>query len=379
MMKSLSGINGFGQSRGAIREKPGASPFRFMMSTLIICPACQTRYEIAAVLPPEGRKVRCSKCNHVWQATAVGPEREPAVQAPRAPQPPLPPQMAPAPQAPQAWQSEGGAAPAAVNPAFRGFAGIMRQPQEPPAPPVPPMPPAAQAPEPEPGLPERPVEPPVKDADFDVGSDSEADIIDFDVDMPAPRLNGPAASFPAIGPDRPVPAFEEFAFGSMSDAALGAEPASVSSSGEERKSHSSTAKGWGLLALLVAILAGFFLLAPRSVVSMLPGAARLYAAAGMPVNLRGLAFQGVHYSWNTDSGQPALRVEGEIVNVTSGSVDVPAVVIALQDAAGKELSQLTTKAQGEQLAAGEHTPFVADIPSSPETVRSVKVHFVKAE
>ncbi|MGZ5916883.1 MAG: hypothetical protein ACXWJ4_06105, partial [Methyloceanibacter sp.] len=60
-------------------------------------------------------------------------------------------------------------------------------------------------------------------------------------------------------------------------------------------------------------------------------------------------------------------------------VDVPAVVIGLEDASGKEISQLTTKAQGKQLAAGEHTAFVADIPSPPETVRSVKVHFTKAE
>jgi predicted Zn finger-like uncharacterized protein len=350
-----------------------------MMSTLIICPACQTRYEIAAVLPPEGRKVRCSKCNHVWQATAVGPVQEPAQQALSAPQPPLPPQMAPAPQAPQASQSEARAAPAAVNPAFRGFAGIMRPAHEPPALSVPPMAPAAQAPEPEPGLPERPAEPMVRDAEFDIGSDFEADIIDFDVDAPAPRLNGPGDSFPAIATESQVPAFEEFTFGSMSDAATGAEPANASLGEEERKPRSFATKGWGLLALLVAILAGFFLLAPRSVVSMLPGAARLYAAAGMPVNLRGLAFEGVHYSWNTDGGQAALRVEGEIVNVTSGSVDVPAVVIGLHDSAGKELSQLTTKAQGEQLAAGEHTPFMADIPSPPETVRSVKVHFTKAE
>jgi predicted Zn finger-like uncharacterized protein len=345
-----------------------------MMSTLIICPACQTRYEIAAVLPPEGRKVRCSKCNHVWQATAVGAEQEPSQQqSPSVLMPPLPPQLAPAPQAPQASQSE---APAAVNPAFRGFAGIMRPAQEPP---VPPMAPAAQAPEPEPGLSERPAEPMVRDAEFNIGSDFEADMINFDVDAPAPRLNGPGDSFPAIATERPVPAFEEFTFGSMSHAAMGAEPANASPGEEERKPRSFATKGWGLLALFVAILAGFFLLAPRSVVSMLPGAARLYAAAGMPVNLRGLAFEGVHYSWNTDGGQPALRVEGEIVNITSSGVDVPAVVIGLEDAAGKEISQLTTKAQGKQLAAGEHTSFVADIPSPPETVRSVKVHFTKAE
>ena len=38
------------------------------MATLIICPACGTRYQIKAAFPPEGRKVRCAKCSHVWQA-----------------------------------------------------------------------------------------------------------------------------------------------------------------------------------------------------------------------------------------------------------------------------------------------------------------------
>ena len=44
------------------------------MATLIICPVCETRYEVKAAFPPEGRKVRCSKCGHVWQAQPVVPE-----------------------------------------------------------------------------------------------------------------------------------------------------------------------------------------------------------------------------------------------------------------------------------------------------------------
>jgi hypothetical protein len=99
----------------------------------------------------------------------------------------------------------------------------------------------------------------------------------------------------------------------------------------------------------------------------------------MPVNTRGLAFENVRYSWNTDSGQPVLKVEGEIVNVTSGSVDVPTVVIGLRDGAGKELSLWTANAEGQQLAAGEHVGFAAEIPSPPDTVRSLKLHFAKAE
>ena len=35
---------------------------------IIECPACVTRYDIKAELPPEGRTVRCAKCGSVWRA-----------------------------------------------------------------------------------------------------------------------------------------------------------------------------------------------------------------------------------------------------------------------------------------------------------------------
>src|SRR5262245_34304535 len=35
---------------------------------IIECPACTTRYDIKAQLPPEGRSVRCAKCGNVWRA-----------------------------------------------------------------------------------------------------------------------------------------------------------------------------------------------------------------------------------------------------------------------------------------------------------------------
>ena len=41
---------------------------------IIECPACNTRYDIKVELPPEGRTVRCAKCEHVWRATAIEEE-----------------------------------------------------------------------------------------------------------------------------------------------------------------------------------------------------------------------------------------------------------------------------------------------------------------
>ena len=41
---------------------------------IIECPACSTRYDIKVELPPDGRTVRCAKCEHVWRATAIEEE-----------------------------------------------------------------------------------------------------------------------------------------------------------------------------------------------------------------------------------------------------------------------------------------------------------------
>ncbi len=41
---------------------------------IIECPACSTRYDIKAQLPPEGRTVRCAKCSAVWRAMPLSEE-----------------------------------------------------------------------------------------------------------------------------------------------------------------------------------------------------------------------------------------------------------------------------------------------------------------
>lgn len=48
---------------------------------ILTCPQCATRYQTdAAKFPPEGRKVRCAKCSHVWHQDAAAPEPEPGIE-----------------------------------------------------------------------------------------------------------------------------------------------------------------------------------------------------------------------------------------------------------------------------------------------------------
>jgi hypothetical protein len=146
-----------------------------------------------------------------------------------------------------------------------------------------------------------------------------------------------------------------------------------------RKKPPVVAIGWAMLALLVAIVVGLLVMAPSTVMSILPGASRLYGLFGMPVGSQGLAFQGVRYGWTSDGGQSVLEVQGDVVNTTGAAMDVPTVVIALRDESGAEISEWTTEVGEPELAAGEHAPFLRQIPSPPSNVRSVKVRFAKAD
>src|SRR5438105_8345665 len=52
---------------------------------IITCPQCETRYTAdAASFSASGRKVRCSKCGHLWHQAAPEPEPVLAPEAPAA-------------------------------------------------------------------------------------------------------------------------------------------------------------------------------------------------------------------------------------------------------------------------------------------------------
>jgi predicted Zn finger-like uncharacterized protein len=358
------------------------------MATLIICPVCDTRYETKAVFPPEGRKVRCSKCSHVWQAQPVAAPEPPPPMAPR-PQPQ--PQPAPAARPPQPPPAAPPPAPA-VNVGMRGFAGIATPSPEPRFPPPPSDAalaaqvaainaeamadaPVAAPPEKRGGIFARlsgrspaPPPPPPQDAVMGDASMSDASMGDTGM-MDASMGNGMADASMEAG---------------LSDADLGIDPALAAQALPDegrgpRRLPSAVTIGWLVLALIVGGVIGTLVLAPSTVMSVLPGAARLYALFGMPVGSGGLAFEGVRYGWTNDGGQNVLEVQGDVVNLTSSPVDVPTVVIALQDESGSEISEWTTEIGEDELAAGGHAPFLRQIPSPPSNVRSVKVRFAKAE
>jgi hypothetical protein len=214
---------------------------------------------------------------------------------------------------------------------------------------------------------------PPPDATFGDASMADASFGDTETSFPASMSNGLGdASMGDAGMDAGM------------DAGLGYDPALAEQAlpGEEigpRRVPSVVTIGWLALGLIVAAVLGTLVFAPSTVTSILPGASRLYALFGASSSAQGLTFEGVRYGWTSEGGQTVLEVQGDVVNTTGAPVDVPTVVIALRDESGEEISEWTTEVGEEQLAGGEHAPFLRQIPAPPSNVRSVKVRFAKAD
>jgi hypothetical protein len=235
-------------------------------------------------------------------------------------------------------------------PAAKGgglFGKLMGRSKSEPAPPPPPPPEMAPPPDmaPSPNM-----APPLGDASFEDAS--------FDTGYPEDE----GADAALADPDLVAAAFGE----------------SPPKAKKARKPMPIVAIGWGILALIVAIVVGLFTLAPATTVSLLPGAAKVYSMLGMPVGSQGLEFEGVRYGWTNDGSQTVLEVQGNVRNTSSATMAVPTVVIALRDENGEEISEWQTEVGSAELAAGEEAPFLRQIPSPPSNVRSLKVRFAKA-
>jgi len=129
-----------------------------------------------------------------------------------------------------------------------------------------------------------------------------------------------------------------------------------------------------VIVLLLAVNAS--LLGWRyDVVRAMPQTASLYAAVGMPVNLRGLAFVDVKTTKEMHDGVPVLLVQGTISNVSRQPHDVGRLRFAMRNGAGREIYTWTTLPGRSVLAPGESLPFQTRLASPPSEGREVVVRF----
>ena len=117
--------------------------------------------------------------------------------------------------------------------------------------------------------------------------------------------------------------------------------------------------------------------ARSEVVRFFPQTASLFAAVGLPVNLRNLRFENMRISKEVQEGLSSLVVEGTIVSVTSRPSEVPRLRFAARDAAGQEVYTWTAMPSRSILGPGEKLDFRSRFVS--DNAVDVMVRFVNAQ
>jgi len=286
----------------------------------IVCPSCASEYMIdPARIGAEGRTVRCASCRGTWFV------------------PPLA-QAAPAP----------GEAPLGPEPSMPDVPALD--------PPAAAMPPEATPPQSAP--------PQAPEAETPVAAEPTQEMTSPTVrDEAQPASDGEDAEQAA----RPAADTSPQAFFAQRRAQLARLAA------EPRPRRRWALAPWLLAACLV--LAAGVLWQRGRVVERLPQTARLYAAIGLPVNLRGLELRGVRSELVTVAPESFLVVEGEIANITGRPAGVPPIEIAVRGGEGQMLYTWSNDAPRQTLEPGESTRFRARLASPPAEARQVLVHF----
>ncbi len=403
-------------------------------SFILECPECETRYEIPTPIPEGGRKVRCAKCTHVWDA-------QPGDEIPKSdlleaedievvfadPAAAAESQAGPEPESQPEPEAESGTEPES-QPEPEAESGTEPESQPEPEAESGTEPDGEPDPETEPG-PEteseaEPVAPPEIDSESEtryaeeLASAFEAvaepapaaeqetladDTGEDTADVPEPEpvdASEPDSVAAFYGEESATPDPEEPASDTAPEQELqeepepeavqdaeyavdeGAEPEKIVVGKARRRrapvGAGAIAAGWGMLCLAVFGL-GYLATSQRvAVVRALPGTAWVYASLGLPVNVRGLDFRSVDYTWETEAGRVVLQVHGDIVNITGQELHVPSVIFALRDENETEVYQWEDEVLHEPLAGGDRATFAIRIPTPPKSIKSVQVRFAKA-
>jgi predicted Zn finger-like uncharacterized protein len=300
---------------------------------LIVCPTCATSYDVElASLQPDGRQVRCVRCRTVWRAAPSHADMLLAAAAAIAP----------------AGDDAPVPAGAFADEPFLQPAGHGDRAETP-----------ADAADPAPAADDMTV------ATDDLGSPVEVDappIAPTDLDAGRPPIEIDAE--PATEQDaEPLEDIETYA------------------ARRQRRGFRRPSLRWplsnlqsGILALLIAdaVVIGW----RGDFVRIFPQTASFYATLGLPVNLRGLAFDGVATTTEQHEGVPILVVEGSVVNDSRRLADVPRLKFVVRNAAHEEIYSWTAVPPRAALPPGEAVAFRSRLASPPPDGRDILVRFV---
>ena len=133
---------------------------------------------------------------------------------------------------------------------------------------------------------------------------------------------------------------------------------------------------WTAIILVLVVFDLALVGARTAVVRALPQTASLFAAIGLPVNLRHLQFEQVSISKEAQDGVATLIVQGAIVSEAGKPVAVPRLRFAARNAAGQEVYAWTTPPPLSILEPGARTEFRSQVATPPVEAHDVMVRFL---
>jgi hypothetical protein len=148
---------------------------------------------------------------------------------------------------------------------------------------------------------------------------------------------------------------------------------------QARRRQARRSSRWTALILVLFAFNVALIGARSEVVRFFPQTASLFAAVGLPVNLRNLKFENMRISKEAQEGLSSLVVEGTIVSIGNRTVEVPRLRFAARDTAAQEVYAWTALPGRSILGPGEKLDFRSRFVSPPETAVDVIVRFAGAQ
>jgi predicted Zn finger-like uncharacterized protein len=327
---------------------------------LIVCPSCATSYMIdPASVGPAGRAVRCARCKTTW--FAGGPKDAPSVssfvdgviaeaeaETAATHQTPAPPKSADKPAEPPPAPTAGSAPPEADD------SGTAPPETFPPAPDSEPAPPAFE------------------EASHNTDLVPRADVVPEPV-APEPVAISDAPSL--------VPPIEHVVHAAAAAADAETDQEDIESFAarrqrlKARRQKANRSSRWTAIILVLLAFNVALIGARNEVVRYLPQTASLFAAIGLPVNLRNLKFEDVRISKETQDGVNILMIDGMIASTANKPVEVPRLRFAARNATGQDVYSWSALPSRSILGPGEKMEFHSRLASPPADAVDIMVRF----
>lgn len=132
----------------------------------------------------------------------------------------------------------------------------------------------------------------------------------------------------------------------------------------------------GFVAALLFGIISVGVLSRQSIVRAAPELATLYAAVGLPVNLRGLEFQNIRTKQEIQDGITVLAIEGEVENIAKRAVELPRVRLSVLGDNGVEIYSWTALLPRSILYPHERVQFKSRLASPPAAGKEIMVRFL---